>query len=189
MDATLAIEAAVGRLTGHAQGHALDAGFVAGLDVNDLARDAVALHPALVHAEEHFGPVAGFSAARAGVDGQEGRVVVKLAAQELLELEFREVVDERVVFSLEFLKNGGLRIGIGFLAGEFAQNFEIRGAALDAAEGIDDCAQARDFPDVLLRGLPAVPEVRGGHAALDFVEPAGKRGQVKDTSATPRRGG
>ena len=47
-------------------------GLLAGLEVEDLGAEAVALGPAQVHAQQHLGPVAGVGAAGAGVDRDDG---------------------------------------------------------------------------------------------------------------------
>ena len=68
------------------EGGALEARLVARLVVHDLAAEAAALGPAQVHPEEHLGPVLRLGAARARVDGDDGVLLIVLAAQELLRL-------------------------------------------------------------------------------------------------------
>ena len=58
MHAALGGEIAEGIFAGDLERAGLDAGFVAELDVHDLALEAVALDPALIHAQEHVRPIA-----------------------------------------------------------------------------------------------------------------------------------
>ena len=82
MDAALGTQPAVGPPAVDRDGHALEAGLLAFLLVEDLGREAVALRPAQVHAQEHLGPVGRFGAAGAGADRQERRALVVLAREQ-----------------------------------------------------------------------------------------------------------
>ena len=62
--------------------HALEAGLLAFLLVEDLGREAVPLRPAQVHPQEHLGPVGRLGPAGAGADRQERRALVVLAGEE-----------------------------------------------------------------------------------------------------------
>ena len=68
MHAVLGLEPAVGELALDHERGAGDAGLVAGQDVEHLGLVARFFGEALVHAQEHVGPVAGLGAARAGVE-------------------------------------------------------------------------------------------------------------------------
>ena len=57
MDAALRAQPAVGAPPLDLDGHALEAGLLALLLVDDLGLEAMALGPAQVHAQEHLGPV------------------------------------------------------------------------------------------------------------------------------------
>jgi hypothetical protein len=57
------------------------------LTLDELGLEPVALAPAQVHALQHLGPVLGLGAAGAGLDVEEGRGRVHLAAEHALELE------------------------------------------------------------------------------------------------------
>ena len=56
----------------------LDSSFVPRLDVHDLTLKIVALHPSDVESHEHFSPVGGFGPAGAGVNLEDGVLVVIL---------------------------------------------------------------------------------------------------------------
>ena len=82
MDAAFALEKAEGVRPGDAQGHAFDARLVAGQKVHFLHRVFAARGPAGVQTQQHFGPVLGFRAARAGVDFQNGVLAVFLGREQ-----------------------------------------------------------------------------------------------------------
>ena len=72
VDAALAAQPPEGVAAVDLQRRALDAGFVAGHDVEEVGLVAAALRPAQVHAQEHLRPVLRLGAAGAGVDGDDG---------------------------------------------------------------------------------------------------------------------
>ena len=87
----------VGVVADDGERRALDAGFVAGLDVDDFALEAAALRPSQVHAQEHLGPVLRLGAAGAGMDGDDRVLAIVLAAEHLLGLagvDFRRQIVE-----------------------------------------------------------------------------------------------
>ena len=83
VDAGLGRHQAVGVVAGDGDRGALDAGLVARLVVDDLALEAAALGPAQVHAQQHLRPVLRLGAAGARVDGDDGVLLVVLAAEHL----------------------------------------------------------------------------------------------------------
>ena len=93
--AALGLGVAVGVFALEQQRRLRDARLVAGQHILHLDREAAALGPAVVHAEEHVGPVARFGAARARLDAEDGVVAVELAAQETLQLDPVEIRGER----------------------------------------------------------------------------------------------
>jgi len=64
------------------EGRRLEAGFVAFGGLLHLDREAPALGPAQVHAQEDLGPVLGVGAAGTGVDRHQGIAGVVLTAEE-----------------------------------------------------------------------------------------------------------
>ena len=79
MHAGLGEEQAVRVVAGDGERRALDAGLVAGLQVDDLALEAAALGPAQVHAQQHLGPVLRLGAARARMDRDDRVLAIELA--------------------------------------------------------------------------------------------------------------
>ena len=71
--AALGAQPAVGPAAVDGDGHALEAGLLAFLLVEDLGREAMALGPAQVHPQEHLGPVGRLGPAGAGADRSGGR--------------------------------------------------------------------------------------------------------------------
>jgi hypothetical protein len=67
------------------KGHPLDARLVTGLEIDDLRLVPVAFHPSGIHPEEHLGPVLGLGAAGAGVDGDDGVLVVVRVVEHQIE--------------------------------------------------------------------------------------------------------
>ena len=70
--ADLGLQQAVGVLAVDFESDGLDARAFALQPVGDHGLEAVALRPAQVHAQQHFGPVLAFGAAGAGMDGHDG---------------------------------------------------------------------------------------------------------------------
>ena len=69
VDAHLALEEAKGGFALHHDDSGFDAGLVALQIVHRGGLEAVALAPAVVHTEQHHGPVLGLGAARARMEG------------------------------------------------------------------------------------------------------------------------
>ena len=82
VDAALDAQPAVGEAARDLDRGALDAGLLAGLPVEDVGLEAVALAPAQVHALEHLGPVGGLGAAGARADRDDGVLRVVLAREQ-----------------------------------------------------------------------------------------------------------
>jgi len=68
---------AVCKFTINFQGYALDAGFIALLNINDFVFPAAAFEPPPVHAHKHQCPVAGLGSAGAGMDRKISIIAVK----------------------------------------------------------------------------------------------------------------
>ena len=82
VDAALGAQPAVGEPPGDGDGRALDPGLLAGLLVDDVGLEPVALAPAEVHPQEHLGPVGRLGPARAGADREHGVLRVVLAGEQ-----------------------------------------------------------------------------------------------------------
>src|SRR5438477_12192121 len=77
--------------------------FFALLNVHGLRFETAALDPALVHPQQHVGPIARFGAARAGVNGEKGVGSIVLTRKELAQLEFLQLMNQAVMFGRDFL--------------------------------------------------------------------------------------
>src|SRR5882757_3347081 len=116
------------------------------------------------------------------MDCHECRVLVELAGEQLLELEFFEIAQERIVFGTDFGDGAGL-MPRGLLGGKFLEDFKIRSARFEDQKGLDFAAQFGNLFDVALGGFLVVPEIRRCHSTLNFGEAPGESGKVKETSA------
>ena len=146
VDARLAFQVAIGVLALHHDGGAFQAGLVAVQVVQGGDFKAVALGPAVVHAEQHLGPVLGLSAAGTGVEGEDSVVLIVLAGKQGGQLHGGNLVFNG--FNLLF----GLvhqREVLGLVA-HLDEGHAVPGAALE-----------------LLIGL--VLPLEGGHALGDFL--------------------
>ena len=72
MHATLGLKMTISVIAAHQQGRGLDCHFLADLEIDNLRSEIVALDPALIHAQQHIGPVTGFRATGARVNRDEG---------------------------------------------------------------------------------------------------------------------
>ena len=72
-------EQTVGVLTLDARRGRLQPRAFAGLRVEDQGAETLALSPAQVHAQQHFGPVLRLRAAGAGLDGEDGVQAIAFA--------------------------------------------------------------------------------------------------------------
>ena len=69
----------------------LDARFFAGSFVEDGGVDSFAFRPSQIHAQEHGGPVLGFGAPGAGLDGHDGVEVIGFAGEKRSGLELADI--------------------------------------------------------------------------------------------------
>ena len=161
---------AVGVLSLDEDGGALQTGFVAVQIVQGLAGKAVALGPAGVHPKEHLGPVLGFGAAGAGMEGEDGVGVVVLSGKEGGQLG---------------LFNAGLQLGkallhlghqalVLHLVAQLAQGHQILPLGLAFFLSLDLVPQVL-YPLLYLLGLlQVVPKAVGGALRLQHLGlPAG----------------
>ncbi len=101
VDAFLRLEESVGVLSADLDLRRFDAGFLSLEQVEHLDLEAVPLRPPGIHPHQHFGPVLGFRAARARVDGEQRIARVVGAAQHVLQLEGLELCGDAIGFLLE----------------------------------------------------------------------------------------
>ena len=110
---------AVGIVADDAKGSAADAGFYIVELIDDLRLEAVALGPAAVHTHEHFGPIAGFGSAGAGLDAQVGVAGVLCTAEHGPHLKRAERFLDGVQFAFEF------RVKRGVFLGHFRHSLDV----------------------------------------------------------------
>src|SRR5437879_176912 len=101
MNAAFGLQVSVRELALDEQSGRLDPGLVARLDIDDLAGEAVPLDPALIHPEQHIGPVARFGAAGAGVNYEKGVRTVELATEELEQLEVVKLLEHPLIIATD----------------------------------------------------------------------------------------
>ncbi len=135
VNAGLRLEIAVGVVARHGEGSALDAGLVSRLEIDHFGLEPLPLHPAQVHAKQHLGPVLGFGAAGAGVDGDDGVVGIVAATEHHLQSH----VFNAPVESLELLGHFPQSLLIGLLLGHLKQKgglLDIGGQFLERLDGV-----------------------------------------------------
>ena len=137
-------------------GHALEAGLLALLLVDDLGREAVPLGPAQVHPQQHLRPVGRLGPAGAGADREQRGTLVVFAGEQ-----------QRGPFAAEArLESGGvafelgLELGVGGLREEVDGGEEVVGSPEEAFPQRDLLAQPVGLAEDLLSGALIVPEAR-----------------------------
>ena len=178
---------AVGVFAAHEQRDRFDSDFFALLNIDRLRAEAAPLDPALIHPQEHVGPIARLRSTGAGVNRHEGVRAIIFTREKLPQLEFFEFLHELRVLRRDFLFRRGARSRIGFLRGELLQRFEVVQGALQFLHRVDQPAQARDLLDFALGALAIRPEIRGRHPRFEFRQARLQLRQVKETSAVRRR--
>ena len=186
MHAALGLGVAVGVLALDEDGGLADAGLVAGLHVLQFHGEAAALGPAVVHAEEHVGPVVRLGAARAGLDGEDGVVAVELAGEERGDLEGVELGDHAGHGLVEF---PGVNLELGPAGGfdELDHDVEVLDPLVKGDDRQDGLLQAVELGNVLLRALVVVPEFRIALLGLQGLDLTLLLFAVKETSTGGRR--
>ena len=176
VDATLGTQPAVRRPPVDLDGGALEPGLLAFLLVDDLGLEPMALRPAQVHPNEHFGPVRRLGAPGAGADRQDRAALVVLAREE-----------ERGPLALEIpVELGGAAVELrgqlfvtGFLD-ELERREQIVDAGLEAAPELDLGTEAVGLTEHLLGGSLVVPEAGLERQRLELADAAFLRPEVKD---------
>jgi hypothetical protein len=179
MDSGFRGHQAEGVLAGQQYRRALDARFVPGLIVDDLALEATPLRPAQVHAQQHLGPVLRLGAAGAGMDRDDRVGEIVFAGEHLLALGGVDFLLELVEPALEVAGDLLAR------ARPFEQDPQVVVAPLEGLQqrqvGLDAAAALHDF---LRLGLVA-PEVRSAYVFFDVGEQLLETCCLKDTSGVP----
>ena len=119
MNTHLRQQQTIGVITGNGHGRCLDPSLVPRLPFDYLDREVAAFGPPQIRADEHLGPVLRLGAAGAGMNRQNGVLVVVLAAEHLLDLAGLHLRGKRVERHLELLAD------LLTLAGPVDQHLEV----------------------------------------------------------------
>src|SRR5579862_1334171 len=182
MHAGLGLEVAVGVRALDGERRALDARTLAGLLLEQLRPEAAPLAPTEIHPQQHLGPVLRLEAAGAGMDLDDPVAGIVLAAEELVQLEGRDVALDLVELLAELVE----RVGIAFL-GELEEDLRLvrpLTLAFPAADRVEDLR--RLAPDGL-RLLGVVPEAGCGRLLAQLGGALLEARQVKGASRARRR--
>src|SRR6185437_12417898 len=175
VDAALRLQQPVGVFALDGDGGGLDARFLALLPVVDRDPEAVALGPARVHAQQHFGPVLAFGAAGAGMDGEDGVEAIVFAAEQRAGFDRLQVRAQRGLLARDLLEHG--------LA--LARQLEVGAKILERARQALVVVQQLLHPLARavhgLRARRIAPEIRRRGLLIEFGELLAQRGRVKDT--------
>lgn len=96
MDARFGLQEAIDEIAFDFHGSGLQPGFFARLIVDEFGGKALAFYPAIVHTEEHIGPVLRLGASGSGMDGQDGISMIIGPGEQGFELELFEPADDAV---------------------------------------------------------------------------------------------
>src|SRR5262249_62084471 len=124
------------------------------------------LDPALVHAQQHIGPVAGFGSTRARVDGKKCVGTIVFSGKELAQLEFFQSPDDSRMLGYHLLLSLAPRAQIVLFICKLLQSLEIVDLTLQFAHRIEQTLESRDFFDVSLGLLAVGPEITRSHAGF-----------------------
>ena len=111
--AGLGAQPSVGVLPGESDRGALDTGHLGLRNLDQLGVEPAPLPPSQVHPEQHFGPVLGLGAARAGLDVQERVGGVHLAREHPAELQGAEVFVQRRDVAVHLRDDPRVRLFLG----------------------------------------------------------------------------
>jgi hypothetical protein len=146
--------------------------------------EALLLGPAEIHAHEHFGPVLGFGAAGAGVDGDDGVEGIGFSGEHGAGLELFGVVAEGGDFAFEVGFEGGVGLAGGFaFAGELEVGVDVAGSASEFGVKGELLFDALAVAHEGLRELGVGPEGRVGEFLFYGREFGAEACGVKDTPA------
>ena len=139
----------------------------------DLDREAAALGPALVHAQQHLGPVLRVGAARAGVHLAHGVELVVLAREERLQLERGEPGDECVegLEQLRIERDVGGRARRRRLVRQLEECLRVIERGPEAVQLVEVGRDPAQFPGDRTGIVGVVPEVRPAHLGLQLGPP------------------
>ena len=185
VDAALALQKTEGVRARDAQGHTLDAGFITGKIVQLLHGEMAPGSPAGVHAQQHLRPVLRFRAARAGVDLQDGVLVVLLTGEQHDQL---RLVQQGVQGVLLF-RQGFQGLVLVAFHGQFQPFVHVVMAGLEGVEAGDLVLQPAFFAQQGGQGFRIVPGVGAGKFRFDGGKALFAGRDVKDAPKGCRNAG
>jgi hypothetical protein len=155
---------------------ALDARFVARLDVDDFPLEAATFDPAHVHPQQHLGPVLRLRPTGPRVDGDDGVLAIHVAAEHRADLAGLNIAREHVDGPLE------IRRDVLALSRPVDENGDV--VLLLAQRLRQDAVVIQPAPTLqrLLRRGGILPEVRGRNLRLELGQFANEFGFVKAPS-------
>ena len=179
VDAALGLGPAIGLGALHQKGGVLDAGGFTRVEVHQLNLVAVFFGPALIHAQQHRGPILAFGTTSAAVDFDIGVVVVGFARQQGGHLVHLRLRGQRLQSRNAII---GQRL-VPFHFGELDQLARIGQVTLDSARGGYGPVQPTTLGHQRLGGLGIVPQLRVFNPRVQFIETAKGAIPVKETSS------
>ena len=144
--------------------------------VHELGRKTLAVDPAQVHAQQHFGPVLGFGAAGPGVNVDDGVVTVVRAGKHALDLELIQPPPQL------FQPVGRFEPGflVLLLLGQVDEDLDLLQILFQRPPGVQAFFQNIAFPVDFPGLLGVVPEPGLGHDLVELGQFGRHAFQVKD---------
>ncbi len=175
--ALLGLQESVGVLALDLDRDRLDAGLFSRLHVENRDAEAPPLRPADVHPHQHFGPVLGFGAAGAGVNGDDGVPGVVRAPQHGLEFEAVQRGADAVDLGGQLREHRLVGLGLQHLG----QSPGLFHAGMDRLVGHQPGLQSLDLLNHAACPLLVGPESGISLLSLQFAETVRLAGQVKES--------
>ena len=156
-------------------GGGFDACLIPVLVVQDGIGQAVALRPAGIHPVEHLGPVLSLSTAGPGLQGDDGRVVVVLAAEQGLQPGALHILEQGLIALLHLSHEGF----VFFFVAHLAQHHQIIPASQALFLSVDLVLQLADALLDFLCLIHIVPEAVGGGLGVKHIQLPFRRIQIQ----------
>src|SRR6056297_3366393 len=179
MHSRFRLRPAIGVMALDHERRALDAGFFAVGDLDNLDLEAALLGPADIHPHQHLGPVLALGAAGAGMDLDERVVGIRLAGEQRLDLGALRFAFQAAQRALTFGDSVGITLGIA----EFDQGNGVLEFLFETLDRLDLVFQRSAFAHEFLRGIRIIPEIGILGQGVQFGETALGMIPVKDASS------
>ena len=186
MHAAFARQQAVGVFAFDLHRGGLDARFLARSGIEHRGAKAFLLRPAEIHAQEHLGPVLGFCAARAGLDGDDGVEAVAFAGEKSFGFEVGDKFIGRVEFGGNIAEERIALGVVGLFLREMKIGFDVAGLAFECVEGAHAVLELLALLERGLGLLLILPEIGAAGYFFERGELFAGGGDVKDSSAQAR---